>query len=241
MTSPGDLEVRGLSTGYGSIRALWDIDLSLAAGTSLVLLGPSGAGKSTLLRAIMGLLPLWGGDVVFRGESITNWPTSRRIASSISYVSERGIFPQLSVEDNLRVGGSDLSSREIRAALQQTWDQFPLLADRRRASAGDLSGGQRKLLGLAKALFRRPSLLLMDEPSAGLSPLLVNELVGTLAEVRARGGLTLLLAEQNAQVLELADRVSVLTGGRQGFVGTTEEFRAQTDVTAHFFGLHPSD
>lgn len=213
----------------------------LNAGVSVVLLGPNGAGKSTLLGTIMGLRPLWSGDISYRGNSISRWPPDRRIAASISYVSEKGIFPQLSVEDNLRVGGTGLPGREIRAALRQTWERFPLLAERRHSSAGQLSGGQRKLLGFAKALFRRPSVLLMDEPSSGLSPLLVNELVETLAEVCASEGLTLLLAEQNAQALALADHVSVLTGGRMVFDGTIDEYRGQTDIAAQFFGLNPSD
>jgi branched-chain amino acid transport system ATP-binding protein len=153
-------------------------------------------------------------------------------------VSETAIFPSLSVEDNLRVGGAGLSGGEVRSALRRSYERFPLLHERRRSSAGDLSGGQRKLLGLAKALFRRPSVLVMDEPSAGLSPLLVNELVVTLAEVRSREGLTLLLAEQNAKVLELADKVTILSGGRNRFDGTIEAYRAQTDIAEQLFGLH---
>lgn len=241
MTAPLGLEVRGVSTGYGSIRVLWNVDLEVPAGSALVLLGPNGAGKSTLLRAIMGLRPLWSGDILYGGESIAKWPTDRRIGASISYVSEVGIFAQLTIEDNLRVGGVGLSSKQVRSALDETWERFPLLKERRRSSAGSLSGGQRKLLGLAKAVFRKPRLLVMDEPSSGLSPLLVNELVETLAAVRAADGVTLLLAEQNARVLDLADRVSILSGGRRGFDGTIEEYRAQTDIAAQFFGLRQVD
>lgn len=240
MTGPASLEVRKVSTGYGSIQALWEVDLECPAGQAVVLLGPNGAGKSTLLRTIMGVQPLWAGDVVYRGESIAAWPTDRRIGAAIAYVSETGIFPSLSVDDNLRVGGAGLTRGEVRSALARTYERFPLLAERRRSAAGNLSGGQRKLLGLAKALFRRPSLLVMDEPSAGLSPLLVNELVETLAAVRSTEGLTLLLAEQNAKVLELADRVAILSGGRRGFDGTVEQYRAQTDIAEQFFGLHPT-
>lgn len=172
-------------------------------------------------------------------------------------MSEVGVFAGLSVEDNLRACGrgdaapslgssrvgqppgvrTRLSSREMKAALARTWEAFPVLAQRRRAAAGSLSGGQRKLLGLAKGLFRRPRLLILDEPSAGLAPVVVNEMVATLAAVRSTEGVTLLLAEQSARALDLANRVAVLHGGRKGFDGSIEEFRAEADITAEFFSL----
>ena len=240
MTAPLCLEVCGVSTGYGALRVLWDVNLAVPEGSAVVLLGANGAGKSTLLRAIMGLVPLWDGQILYGGESIGHWTTEKRVNASISYVSEVGIFAQLSVEDNLRVGGSSLSSRDVRAALKRTWEAFPLLEERRRTSAGSLSGGQRKILGLAKALMRHPRLLIMDEPSSGLSPLLVGEMVAALATVRGSHDVTLLLAEQNAKVLDLTDRVSILSGGRNGFEGGIDQFRAQTDIVEQFFGL-PAD
>lgn len=231
------LEARGLSAGYGAIQVLWDVDLAVPEGSAVVLLGPNGAGKSTMLRCIMGLVPLWRGHVLFRGTPIDRLPPDRRVSASISYVSEVGVFPLLSVEDNLRASATGLASRELHAALKRTWEAFPLLAERRRMAAGSLSGGQRKLLGLAKGLFRRPQLLILDEPSAGLAPVVVNELMATLTAVRNSEEMTLLLAEQNAKALELADRVVVLNGGRKGFDGSLEEWRAQADITAAFFGL----
>ena len=231
------LEVRGVCAGYGAIQVLWDVDLVVPEGSAVVLLGPNGAGKSTLLRCIMGLVPLWRGQVSYQGQRITNWPPDKRVGASISYVSEVGVFAGLSIEDNLRACGTGLSSRELKAALTRTWEAFPVLAQRRRSAAGSLSGGQRKLLGLAKGLFRRPRLLILDEPSAGLAPVVVNEMVATLAAVRGTEEVTLLLAEQNARALDLADRVAVLHGGRKGFDGSVEEFRAEADITAEFFGL----
>jgi branched-chain amino acid transport system ATP-binding protein len=231
------LQVRQVSSGYGPIRVLWDVDLEVPAGSAVLLLGANGAGKSTLLRAIMGLIPLWGGEVRLFGEPIERVAPDRRAAASMSYASEVGVFLPLSVEDNLRVGAYGLPRREVRAALARTWEEFPMLAERRRSHAGSLSGGQRKLLGLAKALIRRPRLLVMDEPSSGLSPIFVREMVTALASVRELHNVTLLLAEQNAKFLDLADRVSILSGGRSGFEGTIEQFRAQTDVAAQFFGL----
>ena len=231
------MEVRGLSAGYGAIQVLWDVDLLVPEGSAVVLLGPNGAGKSTLLRCVMGLVPLWRGEVTYRGQRITGWPPDKRVAASISYVSEVGVFADLSVGDNLRACGTGLSSKEMKAALARTWEAFPVLAPRRRAAAGSLSGGQRKLLGLAKGLLRRPRLLILDEPSAGLAPVVVNEMVATLSEVCRTEEVTLLLAEQNARALDLADRVAVIHGGRKGFDGPVEEFRAEADITAEFFGL----
>lgn len=237
MTEGLCLEACGVCTGYGAIQVLWDVDLLVPEGSAVVLLGPNGAGKSTLLRCIMGLVPLWRGELRYQGRQIDRWPPDRRVGASISYVSEVGVFSGLSVEDNLRACGTGLPYGEVRAALRRTWDAFPLLAERRRSAAGSLSGGQRKLLGLAKGLFRRPHLLILDEPSAGLAPVLVNEMMTSLAAVRDSQEVTLLLAEQNAKALDLADRVAVLNGGRKGFDDSAEEFRVQADITAEFFGL----
>lgn len=237
MTGPPCLQLRHISAGYGAIRVLWDVSLDVPAGSAVVLLGANGAGKSTLLRVIMGLLPLQSGELRLFGEPIEHATPEQRVAAAMSYASETGIFAPLSVEENLRIGAYGLGRREVRAALTRTYEEFPMLAERRRSHAGQLSGGQRKLLALAKAMIRRPRLLVMDEPSAGLSPLLVSTMVTTLAAVRRLHDITLLLAEQNAAFLDLADRVCILSGGRSGFAGTVEQFRTQTDVAAQFFGL----
>ena len=231
------LEARQLSAGYGTTRVLWDVDLQVPEGSTVALLGVNGAGKSTLLRALMGLLVLSGGEVLYRGERIDHWTPSQRIAASISYMSEVGVLSTLSVQDNLRVGATGMASRDMKLALNRTWEEFPMLYERRRAAANSLSGGQRKLLGLAKALVRQPRLLVMDEPSSGLSPLFVKEMIDMLAAIRERSSVTILLAEQNAKVLELADRVAILNGGHKGFDGPINQFRAQTDIAAQFFGL----
>lgn len=241
MTEPFLLEARHVSTGYGRIKVLWDVDLEVPEGSTVALLGANGAGKSTFLRALMGLLPLWSGEILLHGERIDHWSPSQRIGASISYMSEFGVISKLSVHDNLRIGATGLSSKEMRAALARTWDEFPMLGERRRSPASSLSGGQRKVLGLAKALIRRPRLLIMDEPSSGLSPILVKEIVEMLVSIREKYSVTMLLAEQNAKVLDLADRIIILNGGRKGFDGPIDEFRAQTDVAAQFFGLSDKD
>lgn len=237
MNEPLLLEAHQVSTGYGKLRVLWDVDLEVPEGSTVALLGANGAGKSTLLRALMGLMPLWSGEVLLGGERIDTWSPQRRIGASISYMSEFGVIAKLSVQENLRVGGTGLSSSDMKAALARTWEEFPMLKERRRSAAGSLSGGQRKILGLAKALIRQPRLLIMDEPSSGLSPLLVKELVEMLATIRERYPVTMLLAEQNVKILDLADRVLILSGGRKGFDGLASQFRAQTDLAAQFFGL----
>lgn len=231
------LEARQLSTGYGKLRVLWDVNLEVHENSAVTLLGPNGAGKSTLLRALMGMIPLWSGEVYFCGERIDHWSANQRIDASISYMSEVGVIAKLTVQDNLRVGASGLSSRDVKAALARTYEEFPMFQERRRSPAGSLSGGQRKLLGLAKALIRRPRLLILDEPSSGLSPLLVKEMIEKLAAIRQRSAVTMLLAEQNAKVLDLSDRIVIVNGGRKGFDGPIEQFQAQTDIAAQFFGL----
>lgn len=237
MPDAPSLEIQHVRAGYDSITALWDVSLEVPAGSAVVLLGANGAGKSTLLKVVMGLIPLQNGNLRLFGQPIEQASTYRRVEASMAYASEQGVFAPLSVEDNLRVGAQGLSRHEVKKGLARTWQEFPMLAERRRSHAGQLSGGQRKVLGLAKALIRQPRLLLMDEPSAGLSPLLVNTLVSALASVRQRHDVSLLLAEQNAKFLEVADRVCVLSGGRTRFAGTVSQFRAQTDVVAEFFGL----
>ncbi|HEV2376396.1 MAG TPA: ABC transporter ATP-binding protein [Streptosporangiaceae bacterium] len=234
------LRVHDVSSGYGRLKVLWGIDLDVPVGSAVVLLGPNGAGKTTLLRTIIGLLPVWDGEVRFFGQPINRLGPDKRVAASIAYASETGVFGPLSVADNLRVGAYGLPRRQARAALARTWEEFPMLAQRRHSHAASLSGGQRKQLALAKALMRRPRLLVMDEPSSGLSPKLVDAMVSTLTSVRQTHNVTLLLAEQNAKFLDLADRVCIINGGRTGFHGPLAEFRAHTDIAAQFFGL-PDD
>ncbi len=237
MSEPLLLEARQVCTGYGKIKVLWDVNLEIHSSSTVTLLGPNGAGKSTFLRALMGTIPLWSGEVHFRGERIDHWSPNQRIEASISYMSETGVIAKLSVQDNLRVGASGLASRAAKEALERTYHEFPMLRERRRSSASRLSGGQRKLLALAKALIRQPRLLIMDEPSSGLSPILVREMIDRLAAIRERSDITMLLAEQNAKVLDLSDRIVVLNGGHKGFDGPIDQFRAQTDIAAQFFGL----
>ncbi len=235
------LEATAVTSGYGEMQVLWGIDLSVADDEAVVLLGANGAGKTTLLRTVVGLLPLRSGEIRFLGERVDHLRADQRVQRGMSFMSETGVFPDLSIEDNLRLGGYGLARPVVAASLERTWEMFPQLRPRRREPAGALSGGQRKILGVARALVREPRLLVMDEPSSGLSPLFVNELVDLLQGVRAHSSVTLLLAEQNVTFLGLADRAYVIEGGRTRFEGTVADFERSADIREAFFGLSSHD
>jgi branched-chain amino acid transport system ATP-binding protein len=230
------LDVVGLTAGYGRVQVLWGVDLTVMPDETVVLLGANGSGKTTLLRTLMGLIPTWAGTVTLAGEPITALRTDRRVRRGMTFMSENAGFADLTVEENLRIGAQFLPEREIRARSQELYAVFPALAERRRSLAGSLSGGQRKMLGVAKALAGNPALVVMDEPSSGLSPLFVKEVVRLLGSFRGKG-LALLIAEQNVTFLDLADRVYTLDGGRIGFAGTVAAMHANDALRRAYFGL----
>jgi len=233
---PELLGAAGLESGYNRVQVLWGAGIDVHEGETVVLLGANGSGKTTLLRVLMGLLPAWNGTVQFAGDEITRLSTDRRVRRGIAYMSEMGVFPGLTIDENIRIGGQLLSSEVLRARAEELYAVFPDLSQRRRAPASSLSGGQRKMLGIAKAMAGKPRLLIMDEPSAGLAPLFVREVMRVLVEARGQG-LSLLVAEQNVKFLDLADRVYTLEGGRIGFSGTVPEIRANDAVNRAYFGL----
>jgi len=230
------LEADALEGGYGRVQVLWGAGLSVHARESVVLLGANGAGKTTLLKVVMGLLPAWRGSIRFEGADITGLRTDHRVRRGMVYMSETAGFPGLTIEENIRIGAQFLSAREASRRARELYEIFPALAEKKRALASSLSGGQRKMLGVAKALAANPRLLVMDEPSAGLSPLFVKEVIQVLARFRAEG-LALLIAEQNVKFLELADRVYTLDGGRIGFAGTVPQMHANDALRRAYFGL----
>lgn len=236
MTEEALLEVHGLASGYGVLQILWDIDLAVRTDESVLLLGVNGAGKTTLLRTIVGLVRAWGGSVRFRGEDISHLTPDARIRRGMAFMSELGVFPGLSISDNLRMGGYFLSTSEVRRRAEPLYALFPDLAKRKRELAASLSGGQRKMLGLAKALIAEPALLIMDEPSAGLAPVLVKEMVRTLQGMHGKG-MALLIAEQNVSFLPLAERGYLLEGGRVRFSGDTASLRESDAVRAAYLGV----
>ena len=230
------LAAAGIESGYGKVQVLWGVDVKVAHDESVVLLGANGAGKTTLLKVLMGLIAAWRGRVEFEGGDITALRADLRVRRGIVYMSETSGFPDLTVDENIRIGAQFLSRSEARQRAEELYSIFPALTERRRVAAGTLSGGQRKMLGIAKALASNPRLVIMDEPSAGLSPILVKEVVNVLANLRGKG-LSLLIAEQNVKFLDLADRVYILDGGRIGFSGTVADMHANDALQRAYFGL----
>jgi branched-chain amino acid transport system ATP-binding protein len=230
------LAARDLASGYNKVQILWGAGLSVRERESVVLLGVNGAGKTTLLKVLLGLMPAWEGRIELAGEDVTRLRTDRRIRRGMAYMSEIGVFTGLSIEENIRIGGQFAERADLKRRVEELFAVFPDLAGRRRALAGSLSGGQRKMLGIAKALAGGPRLLVMDEPSAGLSPLFVSEVIGILGRFR-ESGLALLIAEQNVAFLDLADRVFTLERGRTGFEGTVAELQADDGLHRAYFGL----
>ncbi|MGW4203761.1 ABC transporter ATP-binding protein [Streptomyces sp. NPDC004726] len=246
---PDTLDVDDLTVVYGrSVRALDGVSLRVPAGAIVALLGPNGAGKSTLLRAVSGTLPLHSGavgrgSVVFNGTPLTNRPPADVVAAGVVQVPEgRRVFGALSVEENLRAGRLGLHGRrraEVREALEQIYSLFPVLAERRRQAAGLLSGGEQQMLALGRALMARPRLMLLDEPSLGLAPQLVEQIAGIIRRIH-REGTGVLLVEQNAALaLELADDAYVLEVGRVRLSGSSEELSRSDEVRRLYLGELP--
>jgi branched-chain amino acid transport system ATP-binding protein len=230
------LALKGVESGYGPMQVLWGIDLAVNAGETVILLGANSAGKTTLLRTIIGLLPCTGGTITFDGEPVGALPPDQRIRRGIAFMSELGVFPGLTIEENIRLGGYFLSAAEVRRRSARLYDLFPALAGKRRDLASSLSGGQRKMLGIAKVLVCEPKLLLMDEPSSGLAPVFVKQVVDVL-KTAITGGMTMLIAEQNVAFLPLAERGYLIDGGRVRLSGTRAELEASDAVHEAYFGL----
>jgi branched-chain amino acid transport system ATP-binding protein len=237
------LEVSGLTASYGPVLAVQHADLAVRQGQIVALLGANGAGKTSLLKAISGVVKEQSGSVHFEGVSISGRPTAEIAALGIGHVPEgREIFPQLTVLENLRMGAYlRRDSAQVAVDIDAVYAQFPILRERAHIPAGLLSGGQQQMLALARALLMRPKLLLMDEPSLGLAPLLTRELFATIAELNANSGLTILLVEQNVGLsLKIANYVYVMENGRIVSSGPPEKFSAQNDIARYYLGSRDS-
>jgi branched-chain amino acid transport system ATP-binding protein len=209
------LEVRGLEAGYGKIAVLHGLTLNVRQGEIVTLLGPNGAGKTTLLKALSGLLPWTGGDAAFDGTSLRDRDPRASARSGLVHVVEgHRVFTQISVADNLALAGYDLRRRERATRIAEALDVFPEIAAKRDERGGALSGGQQQMLAVAQGLVRRPRLLMLDEPSAGLSPVLVDRVFGVLIRLRQAGTAVLLVEQLVEKALAIADRAYAMTGGR---------------------------
>src|SRR5581483_12463535 len=226
------LSLASVSAGYGSFQALFSVSLEIAQEKTVGVIGPNGAGKTTLMRVISGMLPLNEGSMTLEGQAIGGLPAHEIIEHGIAHVPEnRRLFPRLSVEENLRVGAFIPAAR-ARFAEQLEWvySLFPKLKDRRAQAAGTMSGGEQQMCAIGRALMSQPKVLLMDEPSAGLAPLVVRQVFDLVAKIRAEG-LTVLIVEQNVQqVLEVVDRAYLLEVGAIRLAGTAAELKGNSFI-----------
>ena len=231
------LECNGIAAGYvKGLNILQGLDLIVSEGEIISIIGPNGAGKSTLLKAIMGLINISGGRFFINGADKTNLPTHKIINEGIGYVPQvENVFPSLTIEENIEIGAWSLA-KDRKSNVAKALEDFPLLRERKNEKAGNLSGGQRQILALARALVTSPNLLLLDEPSAGLSPVAINEVFKTIKEINDKG-VSILLVEQNAKrALKFSNRGYVLDQGRNAYQGEGTELLNDPRVVDLYLG-----
>jgi branched-chain amino acid transport system ATP-binding protein len=233
------LELHQVTAGYGAFTALWDVSLRVSQGEAVAVVGPNGAGKTTLLRAISGLIAPRAGRIGFEGAELAGRPAYEIVAHGIAHVPEgRRLFPQLTVAENLKMGAFLPSARaHFRESLERVYALFPVLAERPTQRAGSLSGGEQQMLAVGRALMSRPKLILFDEPSMGLAPVMVLRLFDLISRVR-EVGFTILIVEQNVrQVLKLVDRAYLLEVGRIKIEGRAADLAEQDFIRQAYVGL----
>lgn len=231
------LEIRNLNVYYGAIHAIKGVSVFIGSGEVVAVLGSNGAGKTTLMRAITGLVGARQGEIIFEGKAINEVPTFKRVSMGLAMVPEgRGVFPNLTVRENLLLGGyvHRKETSATRSLMENLMEGFPRLKERINQKAGTLSGGEQQMLAICRALMSRPRLLLLDEPSMGLSPILVNEVFRLITAIRSEGT-TVLLVEQNANAaLNVADRGYVLEMGVITLAGSAAELSSSDSVRAAY-------
>ncbi len=225
-----------MTGGYGGADILHDCTIAVEKGEIAVIVGPNGAGKSTAMKAVFGMLRLREGRVRLAGEDITALSPQARVGKGMGFVPQTSnIFPSMSVEENLEMGAF-IRKDDFRATMEQVYELFPILRDKRRQAAGELSGGQRQQVAVGRALMTQPSVLMLDEPTAGVSPIVMDELFDRIIEI-ARTGISILMVEQNArQALEIADKGYVLVQGANRYTDTGKALLADPDVRKSFLG-----
>lgn len=231
------LEVRDLAVAYGKIAAVKGISFTVDEGQIVCLIGTNGAGKTTTLRSLSGLLRPASGSITFDGKELSSVPAHKIVSLGIAHSPEgRRLFPRMSVEENLMLGAYSRKDKDLQTDLDEVYELFPILGDRRAQAAGTFSGGEQQMLAMGRAMMSRPRLLLLDEPSMGLSPLMMKKIMSTVTALRERGT-TILLVEQNAQAaLKLADMGYVLEVGKIVLSGTGRELLTSDEVRKAYLG-----
>ena len=228
------LEVAGLSAGYGRVQVLWDVDLSVGREQVVALVGPNGAGKSTLMRALSGMIPIAAGHATFGGQELGGRSIEQIVDLGIAHVPEgRRLFPGLSVRDNLRLGGWRINNPDISRVVEL----FPLLGDRLNQIAGSMSGGEQQMVAIARGLMGRPDLIMIDELSLGLAPVIVDEIIERLPEIAASGTSVLLVDQDVDAALSIAERAYVLETGHVVLSGKASELLADQRVRESYLGI----
>jgi branched-chain amino acid transport system ATP-binding protein len=230
--------VDGLDAGYGGVQILHEVSMTARTGEVTCIFGPNGCGKSTLLKAMVGVIDPWAGRVTLDDDDLTHLPSHRTLGRGLAMMPQGGgVFPQLSVRDNLRIGGYTIRSRQrLDGRIEELLEEFPRLRERYSVQAGQLSGGEQMILSIARALVLSPRFLLFDEPSAGLSPKLVGDVLLRAAEL-ARRGVGVIMIEQNIrEALRVADRMYVLVAGRNRFDGTPADVKDDRELMHLYLG-----
>ncbi|MFC4624753.1 ABC transporter ATP-binding protein [Daeguia caeni] len=232
------LTVEGLRSHYGRIEVLHGIDLRVDSGEVVTVVGANGAGKTTLLKCLSGIQPVSGGSIIFRGENLIGVPAYKRLRHGLAQSPEgRQIFTNLTVEENLRLGAFLFNDARVEKDMEDAFQMFPILKEKRNLAAGGLSGGQQQMLAIARALMGRPTCLLLDEPSMGLAPILVQQILDVVKNLKSIG-VTVLLVEQNAYAaLKIADRGYVMETGKISMTATAEELIADPRIREAYLGI----
>jgi branched-chain amino acid transport system ATP-binding protein len=233
------LETKGLNVGYGPIHVIYDLDFEVPDGEVTVIVGPNGVGKTTLLKAIMGLATVYSGQVFFQGKDITNMPPYERTKLGIGYMPQTGnIFSKLTVEDNLKMAAYTVNSATVyKDKLEFVWNLFPRLKEYMPRAAGTLSGGERQMLAEGMVLMREPKLMMVDEPTAGLMPKLVNDVMKQLEQMAETTGLPIVLVEQRAKrALQVGDKAYMMRGGKFTFSGSAEALANHPQLNEMYLG-----
>lgn len=231
------LEISQIQTGYGKKQVIFGVSVEVRKSEIVTIIGPNGAGKSTILKAICGLIPVWKGEIRFNGTLISSSTPAQNVARGITFAPQGNrVFNELTVLENLEIGGFQFHARELKSRIDQVYKIFPILKDRCSQEAGKLSGGEQQMLALARALVPKPRLLMLDEPSLGLSPKLVRAVFKKIGEINRSTGISILIVEQKVmEVLEICHRVYSVKLGKVAFEGLPGELKENKQKLKHLF------